>query len=107
MRFHFAHRRCQIKQTARVCRSLRVYVCVCDRVCEKVKQSVDRQSPFCRHTLRMNNLFNELVRIRIPKYSCTNANVNAPANIYNFVRLSIFGSAASAAAAAASAADML
>lgn len=102
MRFHFAHRRCQIKQT--VCASLSV----CDGVCEKVKQSVDRQSPFCWHTLRMNNLFNELVRIRVPKCSCTNANVNAPANIYNFVRLSIFGSAAAAAApVAASAADML
>lgn len=97
-----------------MCAPLCVCDGVCDRVCEKVKQSVDRQSPFCRHTLRMNNLFNELVRIRIPKYSCTNANanVNAPANIYNFVRLSIFGSAASAAATAAvavaaSAADML
>lgn len=37
MRFHFAHRRCQIKQTASVCLSLRVYVCVsvCVTVCVK------------------------------------------------------------------------
>lgn len=31
MRFHFAHRRCQIKQTARVCPSL----CLCVTVCVK------------------------------------------------------------------------
>jgi len=76
-------------------------VCLCVRVCVKVKQSDGRHSPFCRHTLRMNNLFNELVacdcfcycycccyriRIRICTlvYSITNTNTRQYPQLCSF-----------------------